>query len=294
MQEISSLPSKELREELGKAEEKYQQLREKRDDLHKTAKLLREERDLLNQEKKKLLDEMKEVKMKRDEIVQKMKEHKKMRTEYQNQGKELIKAKRSQKSQYKGNVFLRAEELRLEIRRLEYEQETVPMPPKEEEEIIKEIKEKRSEYGELKKEIDKQKKIEIDLTDLDKSINQLFTEADKEHEMVVKYYQESQTHHEKYVKLIDEVATLIKEADEKHKEYIETKKKADELHQKSVIMLGKIITIKKERKNRYEKARQLIEEQNIKAHEMIERDLDKIVDENLEKLKKKGKISIGV
>jgi len=53
MEEILSLSSKQLKEELGKSEEKYQQLKEKRDELNRIAKMLREERNLLNQEKKK-------------------------------------------------------------------------------------------------------------------------------------------------------------------------------------------------------------------------------------------------
>ncbi|MEA2054865.1 MAG: hypothetical protein U9O96_07175 [Candidatus Thermoplasmatota archaeon] len=293
MQEILSLPSKQLREELGKSEEKYQQLREKRDELNRMAKVLREERDLLNQEKKKLLEEMKSVKKMRDDIVKEMRKHKEKRTEYQSQGKSLIQAKRKQKNAYKGNVFLQAKELKIEIRKLEYEQETVPMKPKEEERIIREIKEKRKEYAASMKEVEKQKKVEVDLTDLDKSIDELFKMADGEHEMVVKYYQESQQYHEKYVKLIDEVSKLIKESNEKHNEYIETKQKADEIHQKAVQMLGKVIAIKNERKSRYKKAKDMIKEQNVKARKLLE-GKDKIIDKNIEELKKKGKITIGV
>ncbi|MHA1263449.1 MAG: DUF7121 family protein [Candidatus Freyarchaeota archaeon] len=160
MEEILSLPSKQLREELGKSEEKYQQLKEKRDELNKMAKILREERDLLNQEKKKLVEEMKSVKKTRDDIVKEMREHKKKRAEYQSQGKSLIQAKRKQKDMYRGNVFLQAKELKIEIRKLEYEQETMPMKPKEEERIVKEIKEKKREYEKLMKEVEKQKKME--------------------------------------------------------------------------------------------------------------------------------------
>ncbi|RLF41015.1 MAG: hypothetical protein DRN21_01045, partial [Thermoplasmata archaeon] len=147
MEDLSSLTSKELKGELKKADEKYQQLRQKRDELNQKARLLRDERNMLNDEKKRLTEEMKKAKEMRDRIVAKMKEHKKKRAEYQQQAKELIKKKREQRGKYKGNsLFLKVEELKLEIRRLQYEQETVPMKPKEEERVIKEIKEKKAEY----------------------------------------------------------------------------------------------------------------------------------------------------
>lgn len=296
MSDLSSLTSRELRNELGRAEEKYQQLCQRRDELNQKAKLLREERDMLNEEKKKLIEEMKEAKKKRDEIVAKMKEHKKRRGEFQQQAKELINKKRKQRGKFKSDsLFLKAEELKLEIRRLEYEQETVPMTPKEEERIINEIKEKKKEYERLKAEVDKQKSVEIDLENLDNAINQLFELADKEHEMVIKYYKESQEYHNKFVKLVDEISKLINEANEKHKEYLELKKRADEYHRKAVEMRGKILAIRKERKDRYEKAMKLIEEVNIKARRALsDEEIDKFIEQNMEKLKKQGKISIGL
>ena len=139
MEELASLSSKELRQEFGKAEEKYHQLIERRDELNQKAKLIREERNMLNEEKKKLIEEMQKIKAMRNEIVKKMREHKKLRNEYQQDARQLIAKKRDQKKKFKDNSFLKAEELKIEIRRLEYEQETVPMPPKEEEKLIKEI-----------------------------------------------------------------------------------------------------------------------------------------------------------
>jgi uncharacterized coiled-coil DUF342 family protein len=119
--------------------------------------------------------------------------------------------------------------------------------------------------------------------------------ADKEHEMVVKYYKESQEYHNKFVKLVEEIAKLINEANQKHKEYLEIKRRADEYHRKAMEMRGKILAIRKERRERYEKAMKMLEEFNIKARKfMDEEELDKFIEENMEKLKKEGKISIGL
>ncbi|RLF40270.1 MAG: hypothetical protein DRN21_02395, partial [Thermoplasmata archaeon] len=109
------------------------------------------------------------------------------------------------------------------------------------------------------------------------------------------YYKESQEYHNKFIKLVDEISKLINEANQKHKEYLELKQKADEYHRKAVEMRSKIINIRKERKERYEAAMRLIESTNIKARALLDEDeLDKIMNENIEKLKKEGKISIGL
>lgn len=296
MEDFASLTSKDLKEELKKSDEKYQQLCQKRDELNQKAKLLRDERNMLNDEKKKLTDEMKTAKKMRDDLVTKMKQHKVKRTEYQQQARELIKKKRDQRGKFKGNsMFLRAEELKLEIRRLEYEQETVPMKPKEEERTVKEIKEKKIEYERVKAELGKQQTIEIDLDNLDKTISQLFEMADKEHAIVVKIYQETQDWHTKFIKTVDEISNLINESNQKHREYLETKMKADEYHKKTVEMRSMIINIRKERKERYEAALRMLEDSNVKARALLDEDeLDKIMNDNIEKLKKDGKISIGL
>jgi uncharacterized coiled-coil DUF342 family protein len=296
MDDLSSLTSHELKGELQKADEKYQQLCQKRDELNQKAKVARDERNMLNDEKHKLSSQMKLEKKRRDEIVQKMKEHKKIRAQYQSQAKELIKRKREQRGKYKGNnLFLKVEELKLEIKKLQYEQETVPMNPKEEEKTIKYIKEKKKEYEKARTEFGKQQTMEIDLDNLDSSIDQLFEAADKEHNQVVKYYKDSQAHHDKFVKLVDEISKLINESNQKHRDYLDLKKKADTYHQKAVDMRSKVIGIKKEKRERYEQAVKMLEDSNINARKLINEDeLDKRTDENLEKLKKDGKVSIGL
>ena len=132
MDETTPKTTKEIREELEKSEEKYKGLVEKRNELNQKARLTRDERDMLNEEKKKLTNQMKKAKKTRDDIVLKMRNHKQKRLELQKQAKELIKKKKEQRGKYKGNsLFLKVEELKIEIRRLQYEQETVPMNVKE-------------------------------------------------------------------------------------------------------------------------------------------------------------------
>jgi len=109
---------------------------------------------------------------------------------------------------------------------------------------------------------------------------------------VKKYYQESQQYHKEYEKNVEEISTLISEANKKHGQCLKIKEKADDLHKKAIEMLSKIIAVKKERREQYQERKELIKQQNIKAQEAITKDAEKVLDENLEKLKKNGKISL--
>ncbi len=119
------------------------------------------------------------------------------------------------------------------------------------------------------------------------------TPPDEEHEMVVNYHKKNQEYHEKYIKLVKEVSQLNSESDAKHQKYIETRQKADEMHQKAMKMRGKVIAIKKERRSRYKEKQDAIEEQNVKARQLLEKQ-DEAVDNEIKKLKEQGKISLGV
>lgn len=286
--------SKEKRREIEKAEEKYQLLVEKRDELNRTARIFREERDSLNKKKSDFFKEIDELKKKRNELVKTMKDHKQHRDELQKEGKELIQSKKGKRGKLEKSIPLKLEELKVEIKELEYRQETVPMKTSEEEELIGKLRERIEELDGLKKEVDKQERIKIDLSNLDGSIDKIFEEADKEHELVVKCYGESQKYHKKMEKMVKEVASIVNEANKKHEEYMKVKERADRKHQKAMEMLGKIISIKKERRERWKEAKKLIEEQNIKARKRLadEKLLKEAGEEKIKKLKEKRKISL--
>jgi len=292
MDETTPKTTKEIREELEKSEEKYQGLVGKRNELNQKARLFRDERDMLHKEKKMMIDKMKELRQKRDGCTKIMREHKEKRNKFQHSAKELIDEKRAGWKKQEKSLPLRLEELKIEIRMLKYRQETTPLETKKENQLIEEIRTKTAEYYAMENQVQEQEKIEIDLDNLDKSIDALFEQADAEHEMVKKYYQESQTYHTEYEKNVEEVATLISEANKKHEQFLKIKEKADELHQKAIEMLSKIIAVKKERWEQYQQRKDLIKQQNIKVREAMTKDAEKVLDENLEKLKKDGKISL--
>jgi phosphoserine phosphatase len=285
---------KEEIEQLKDAEKKYQSFIEKRNELNDMAKVIREERDMINVSRKDLKEKINKVKKERDELVSKMKHHKEIRNKLQNEAKNLIEAKRKKKGEVFKNLPLRVEELNADVQMLEYRQETVPMSPADENELIEMIRDKRKEYEITKKHMEKQQLLEIDISDKDKAIDELFKKADEEHKMVQKYYDENQKMHEKYVKLVNELSLSISEANKKHEQYVELRNEAQKIHDKAFEMKSKIIGIKQERRKRWDDAKKAIKDQNIMARKAVmDKDkLEEIADKSVDALKKGKKISL--
>jgi phosphoserine phosphatase len=281
-------------EHLKDAEKKYTSYIEKRNELNEMARLLREERDMINDKRKEIKEQIENTKKERDEQVSKMKHHKEIRNKLQKKAKELIGIKSKQKGDVFKNLPFRVEELKADIQMLEYRQETVPMDSSEENELIESIRLKRDEYKKMKHQLEKQKLVEVDITDKDKAIDELFKKADEEHNMVQKYYNESQKKHNTFLKLVQEMSVVINEANKKHEHYIEVRNEAQKVHNKAFEMKSKIIAIKGERRKRRDEAKKAIMEQNIKARKAVsdEKSLQEIADKSVNALKKGEKITL--
>ena len=290
----NDLSNKKEIEQLKDAEKKYQSYIQKRNELNSMAKILREERDMIHSSRKDLKDKIDEIKKERDELVTKMRYHKEIRNKLQQEAKKLIEARHKKKGEVFKNLPLRVEELKADVQILEYRQETVPMSPQEENELIDIIREKREEFKRTQKLMEKQKTVEIDISDKDKAIDELFKKADEEHKLVQKYYKENQKKHEKYIKLVNELSVSISEGNKKHEQYIEIKNEAQKIHEKAYEMRSKIIGIKGERRKRWDEAKKAIKDQNIKARKAVmdKEKLDEIADKSVDALKKGEKINL--
>ena len=293
MTETTSKKKQEL-EELKNAEKKYQSLIQKRNELNDIAKVVREERDMLNEKRNELREQMKKAKEERDTLVTHMKEHKELRNTYQQQAKALIKQRQKKRGDVQQNLPLLVEELKADIQMMEYRQETVPMGHHEENDLIKKIKEKKFDFLRAKKKLEQQQSIEIDLSDTDKAITELFQKADQEHERVQQIYDESQKKHELYMKLVQEVAASINESNKKHKKYVEIRQEAQDNHEKAMEMRSKVMEIKKERRKRWQESKDILQKQNLEAKKLVfDKDkLDKIADQSVDELKSGKKISL--
>jgi phosphoserine phosphatase len=249
---------------------------------------------MINDKRKELKNDMERYKKERDELVQKMKQHKTLRNQYQQQAKALIQSKQKKKGDVIKNLPLRAEELKADIQMLEYNQETTPMSPQKENDLIEQIKQKRKDLKEIQKELSNQQLIQTDLSDTDKAITELFQKADEEHTIVQKYYKESQEKHDKFISIVREISASINESNKKHQKYVEIREEAQRHHEKAMEMLSKIMSVKNDRRKRWKEAKDLLKNQNIKAKQELydKNKLREIEDDSVESLKKGKKISL--
>ena len=287
--------NKQENEQIKDAEKKYQTYIQRRNELNDMARVLREERDMINNSRKEVKENIDKIKKEREEQVEKMRHHKKLRNKFQEEAKKLIVAKQKKKGEVFKNLPLRVEELKADVQMLEYRQETVPMSPGEENDLIEKIREKRKEYKKTSKLMEKQEQVEIDITDKDNAIDELFKKADEQHKLVQKYYDESQKKHDMFLKMVNELSVSIAESNKKHDQYIEIKNEAQKIHDKAYEMKGKIIAIKGKRRERWKEAKEAIKQQNIKARSAVmdKEKLKEHADKSVEALKKGEKIKLG-
>jgi uncharacterized coiled-coil DUF342 family protein len=286
--------AKKEAEQIKNAEKKFQSYIERRNELNELAKLVRDERDMFNTAHKEQRATMKSIRSQRDELVTQMRHHKELRNKFQEQAKALIEARRKKRGEVFKNLPLRVEELKADVQMLEYRQETIPMKPAEENELIDKIREKRVEFENAKKRMEKQKELEIDISDKDSAISDFFKKADEEHLLVQKYYEESQKKHEEYMKLVHELSVSIAEANKKHQQYVEIREEAQKNHEKAMEMRSKIISTRDEKRRQRDDARRAIQEINKQARDAVldKTKLEEIADKSVNALKKGEKISL--
>ena len=287
------MPKKKI-SELDNAEVKFRALLNKRDEINEQATILRSERDSLHEQKKGLQDQMKEARDRRDTLVGRMKGHKKRRDELQTKAKELIEFKKKLKGKPMGSLKDEIRVMEGDVRVMELRQQTVPLTIPKERELLESIKKRVAEIQKLKVILAEQEKIQKEVRDLDKSIDALFKQADKEHAEVVKLSEEQHKAHEEATAFFKEIATLTATANKKHEEFLKLRLEADGAHQKAQEMREKIIEIKGEKRRERMEERQAIRDVNIATRKALDDKgkRDKAADEALQMLLKKGKIEI--
>jgi len=287
------MPKKKI-SELENAELKFRALLNKRDEINEQAAVLRSERDSLHEQKKVLQDQMREARDRRDTFVGRMRGHKKRRDDYQAKAKELIEFKKKLKGKTMGSLKDEIRAMEGDVRVLELRQQTVPLTIPKERVLLEDIKKRVAEIQKLKVVLAEQEKIQREVRDLDKSIDALFRQADKEHAEVVKLSEEQHKAHEEATALFKEVAALTASANKKHVDFLKLREGADAAHQKAQEMRDKIIEIKGDKRRERMEERKAIRDVNIATRKALDDKgvRDKAADEALQILMKKGKIEI--
>jgi len=290
----SAAPKNRKVDELKSAEEKFQTLLAKRDEINQQALAFRDERDALNdkkQELKRYLDDLRDMRRKLSAVVG---DHKKKRDELQGKAKSLIDMKKKLHSSLDGEARTNLGFKKREMKKLEMDQQTIPMPIVDENEIVKRIKKLYDQIGELEGQVKEQKNIRISVTEIDDAIDEAFELANVEHRKLMVHVTERREIDEKIMALVNEIGVVIGAADKKHKEFLDAREAANAQHLKAKEMRDKILEMRAVKRQERNEERQAITEVNMAVKkELLDKDkLDKAADSALKALFSKGKIEL--
>lgn len=287
------------RVEFENLEKKADAIVQKRNEFNAQARAAREERDLLHNKRKEVYEAMQKAKAERDALNKQLHAAKDLRGQFQAQAKELIAKKKArfkkEAPQAARHPGLLAQELLAEINDLDFAQQTTVLSVAQENELIKQLRMKKGQYEKVRKEAEKAAKIKVDLTDIDKAIDELFGKAEEQHKIVLEFYKKSQAAHDEFVKHVNEVATAQAEANKHHKRHIEMREKADAEHKQFLELREKMLELKGREFADRREAREIIKEQRQRVRRSVSdpEGLNKIAEESLDVLKKGGKIRLG-
>jgi len=281
-------------DELKSAEEKFQLLVAKRDELNQQALTIRDERDALNdkkQELRKYLDDFRDMRRKLSAVVG---DHKKRRDELQGKAKSLIDMKKKIRSSVDGEARTNLGFKKREMKKLEMDQQTIPVPIEEEKELVKRIKKLCDQIGELEGQVKQQKEIHISITEIDDAIDEAFELANAEHRKLMVHVSERREIDDRITALVNEIGVIIGTADKKHKEFLEAREAANAQHMKAKEMRDKILEMRAVKRQERNEERQAISDVNmaVKKELLDKNKLDKAADDALKALFSKGKIEL--
>jgi len=280
--------------ELELAEIKLETLVEKRNALNADAAVFREERDLLNAQRREIIDHVREIRARRGAALDELRAHKARRDDLQKKAKELIELKRRTRSKVQTSIRADLDRVRREVRQLEMSQQTSSLKLEEENDLLDEIRAKLRDLKDLEALHSEQDRIAREVNDIDASITEMFREADKNHEQVVRLSTEARAKREELAALMTQVTSVTAEADKKHEEYLKIRNRADEFHEKAVEMRTRVLATREAYRAENREARNMIRQQNLSVQRELldERKLDSAAEEALRLLLAKGRVEI--
>ena len=276
-------------------QDKFNSLLEQRNSFNDLARKAADERNQLNEQRRSKAAGIDASKVARDAANEEMRKHKELRNAYQDQAKALIAEKKGKTGAVSSSLPLTVRKLRNELQAMVEQQQTTTLTIAKERVLVEKIADTWKELKAKEAELSKQKSVQVDLSDVDQSIDALFAKADEQHELVTKFMKEAQANHEAFIAAVKETRVLVNEANAKHAEFVACKMKADEYHTKGMELREKVMQVRGERKAEFDASRKELQEVNTVARRNVAdpRAIERAQDSALEALKKGGKIKLG-
>lgn len=239
----------------GDEHKMLKELNDKRTDLRKTAEEHKEKRNGLNAEASNLAAKRNDLNKKTKELINEAQEFKKLRDE----NNVLVKENKDKRDEINANaneLFAKVDvirnannlggpsikEIRKNIDRLEFTQQTEVLSPSKERELVNKITELQKLYTAKKTQLESN----IELKTLLTEAQAIRDEASEYHTKLSEYAQKAQENHDKMIKTFKEADKVRAESDAAHREFVKFQEQADEEHKKFIAAQKEIRDIDKE------------------------------------------------
>ena len=278
-------------------ETRLRRMREQRNDHNENARRAADSRDSVQEQSRELRERIKERLDEQKEVRARAKLHQAKRDEIQNQMRELITQRRGKRSdEGTKSVVIQLSETIGEIDRIENRIMTDgSLSLDKENAMLKKLKSLIAKRDELMPAAEEFQVIEIDLGDMEGSIQLLRAEADSEHKAMLDANKEADTIWEDVKPMLEERDFLRAEGDRLHNAFVSSREAADGIHSQIKVLLDQVNEIRDELKAQREERERLIREHNqavrdaLKTPDEDEELASSLADELLEK----GSITLG-
>jgi len=271
-------------------------MREQRNTHNENAKRAADSRDSVQNQGKELRERIGERLDDQKEVRARAKVHQARRDEIQKQIGELIQQKRGKRGQGTKSVVIELSETIGEIERIENQIMTDGnLTLKKENRLLKKLKNLISKRDELMPAVQELQVIEIDLGDMEGSIQLLRSEADAEHQAMLDSNKEADEIWEEIKPMLEERDFLRAEGDRLHTAFVSARESADKVHSDMKELLDQVNEIRDELKAQREERERIIREHNESVREATKTpDEDEELAESLtEQLLESGSITLG-
>ena len=278
-------------------ETRLRRMREQRNDHNENARRAADSRDSVQEQSRELRERIKERLDEQKEVRVRAKLHQAKRDEIQNQMRELITQRRGKRSdEGTKSVVIQLSETIGEIDRIENRIMTDgSLSLDKENAMLKKLKSLIAKRDELMPAAEEFQVIEIDLGDMEGSIQLLRAEADSEHKAMLDANKEADTIWEEVKPMLEERDFLRAEGDRLHNAFVSSREAADGIHSQIKVLLDQVNEIRDELKAQREERERLIREHNQSVRDALKTpDEDEELASSLaDELLEKGSITLG-
>ena len=278
-------------------ETRLRRMREQRNDHNENARRAADSRDSVQEQSRELRERIKERLDEQKEVRARAKLHQAKRDEIQNQMRELITQRRGKRSdEGTKSVVIQLSETIGEIDRIENRIMTDgSLSLDKENAMLKKLKSLIAKRDELMPAAEEFQVIEIDLGDMEGSIQLLRAEADSEHKAMLDANKEADTIWEDVKPMLEQRDFLRAEGDRLHNAFVSSREAADGIHSQIKVLLDQVNEIRDELKAQREERERLIREHNQSVRDALKTpDEDEELASSLaDELLEKGSITLG-